>query len=162
MDERRGLGDRLFLVGSVLGLSLIPFLYVVTGFPAYLNYQIQPWAGWVGAILELASMALFYCSHHELGRNWSVTLEIRDNHQLVTRGAYRYVRHPMYASFWLWATAQAFLLPNWLPGGSGLASVAGLYFSRIRKEEELMENAFGDDYRAYRARVGAIIPRFYR
>ena len=54
-----------------------------------------------------------------LGRNWSITLEIRDSHRLVTDGLYRYVRHPMYTSFWLWAIAQALLIPNWIAGLQG-------------------------------------------
>ena len=53
------------------------------------------------------------------GRNWSVSLEIRDKRRLVTDGLYRYVRHPMYASFWMWAIAQALLIPNRWPGLPG-------------------------------------------
>ena len=83
----------------------------------------------------------------------------RDQHRLVTDGLYRYVRHPMYASFWLWAIAQALLIPNWIAGLAGLAGVAGLYFSRVGKEERLMQQAFGEEYRAYCATTGRVVPR---
>ena len=83
------------------------------------------------------------------GKNWSVSLEIRDEHQLVTDGLYRYVRHPMYSSFWLWAIAQFFLLPNWVAGLAGLIGVAILYFFRVGKEEAMMRGRFGEAYDQY-------------
>ena len=86
--------------------------------------------GLAGLVVEALFVGLFFESHRALGTNWSITLEIRDRHRLVTDGLYRYVRHPMYSSFWLWAIAQALLIPNWIAGLTGLAGVAGLYFSR--------------------------------
>jgi protein-S-isoprenylcysteine O-methyltransferase Ste14 len=157
--QGRDLGDRLFLAGAAVGLSLFPLAYVLGGFPAFADYAFRPWMGWAGTILEVSFIWLFFEAHRALGRNWSVTLEIRDKHRLVTGGLYRYVRHPMYASFWLWAIAQALLIPNWIAGLAGLAGVAGLYFSRIGKEERLMEQAFGEEYRAYQATTGRVIPK---
>ena len=159
VSQRRDLGDRLFLAGAGVGLSLFPLVYVLTGFPAFADYAFRPWLGWTGAIVEVLFVGLFFESHRALGRNWSVTLEIRDKHRLVTDGLYRYVRHPMYTSFWLWAIAQALLIPNWIAGLAGLVGVAGLYFSRVGKEERLMELAFGEEYRSYCARTGRVIPR---
>jgi len=157
--DSRSVADRLALGAASLGLSVIPIIYVATGFPAAADYPFRPWMGWVGLIVEIAFLWLFYASHGQLGRNWSVTLEIRDQHKLVTDGLYRYVRHPMYSSFWLWALAQFFLLPNWVAGLSGLIGVAILYFSRVGKEEAMMRQAFGADYDAYARRTGRVIPR---
>jgi protein-S-isoprenylcysteine O-methyltransferase Ste14 len=157
--QGRDRGDRLFLAGAAVGLSLFPLAYLLGGFPAFADYTFRPWMGWAGAIVEVLFIGLFFAAHRALGRNWSVTLEIRDRHRLVTDGLYRYVRHPMYASFWLWAIAQALLIPNWIAGLAGLAGVAGLYFSRVGKEERLMQQAFGEEYRAYCATTGRVIPR---
>jgi protein-S-isoprenylcysteine O-methyltransferase Ste14 len=104
---------------------------------------------------------LFYRVHRELGRSWSVTLEIRDQHALVTHGLYKHVRHPMYTAFWMWALAQLLLLPNWIAGAAGLVGFGILYFCRIGPEEQLMLDVFGDDYRAYMERTKKIIPRVY-
>jgi protein-S-isoprenylcysteine O-methyltransferase Ste14 len=157
--QGRDLGDRLFLAGAGVGLALFPLVYVLSGFPAFADYAFRPWMGWAGTVVEMLFVWLFFEAHRALGRNWSVTLEIRDEHRLVTDGLYRYIRHPMYTSFWLWAIAQALLIPNWIAGFAGLAGVAALYFSRVGKEERLMEQAFGEEYRAYSATTGRVIPR---
>lgn len=159
VQDARTTADRLALGAATVGLSLFPILYVATGFPAFADYPFRPWMGWVGLLVEAGFLALFYASHKQLGKNWSVTLEIRDEHQLVTDGLYRYVRHPMYSSFWLWAIAQFFLLPNWAAGLSGLIGVAILYFFRVGKEEAMMRRRFGDAYDQYSARTGRIVPR---
>lgn len=151
--------DRLALAAAGLGLTAIPLFWLATGIPAAAGYAMPFWQGWLGLLAEVAFAALFWASHRQLGRNWSVTLEIRDRHRLVTGGLYRFVRHPMYSSFWLWALAQALLLPNWVTGFSGLAGVAVLYFSRVGKEEALMRQAFGQDYEDYSARTGRVIPK---
>jgi protein-S-isoprenylcysteine O-methyltransferase Ste14 len=61
----------------------------------------------------------------------------------------------MYPAFWLWAIAQALLLPNWLPG-RGLGRFWILFFGRVAREERMMLEAFNDSYRAYMARTGRV------
>jgi protein-S-isoprenylcysteine O-methyltransferase Ste14 len=104
---------------------------------------------------------LFRRSHKDLGRQWSASLEIRESHQIVRAGVYRRIRHPMYASFWLWALAQAFLLPNAVAALSGLVAIAILFFTRIDYEERMLTEAFGDDYVAYMRETKRIIPGLY-
>jgi protein-S-isoprenylcysteine O-methyltransferase Ste14 len=149
----------LALAAVTIGLSIIPIIFAATGFPAFADYAFQAWIGWIGLLIELLFLWLFYASHRQLGKNWSVTLEIRNEHKLVTDGLYRYVRHPMYVSFWLWAIAQFCLLPNWVAGAAGLVGVAILYFSRVRHEEQMMRDAFGASYDEYARRTGRIIPK---
>jgi len=160
VNDSRTTADRAALAAATVGLSLIPLIYVATGFPGFADYPFKQWMGWVGVLVEAAFLALFYASHRQLGKNWSVSLEIRDRHELVTDGLYRYVRHPMYSSFWLWAIAQFFLLPNWVAGPAGLVGVAILYFFRVGKEEAMMRQTFGAAYDDYAARTGRIVPRF--
>jgi protein-S-isoprenylcysteine O-methyltransferase Ste14 len=158
-NSARTLQDRLALAAAAAGLCLVPIVFVATGFPSFADYTFQPWLGWLGLLVELAFLCLFYASHQQLGKNWSVTLEIRNEHRLVTDGLYRYVRHPMYLSFWLWAVAQFCLLPNVIAGAAGLVGVAILYFSRVRHEEAMMRDAFGASYDEYARHTGRIIPR---
>lgn len=159
VEDRRSRTERTVLALATMGLCLVPATYLATGFPGVADYTFHPWAGWLGVVVELSFLALFHASHGKLGRNWSITLELRKGHTLVTDGIYRYVRHPMYSSFWLWGIAQALLLPNWIAGFSGLAGVAVLYFSRVGKEEALMRHRFGAEYDAYAARTGRIFPK---
>jgi len=109
-------------------------------------------------------MALFllWRSHADLGLNWSATLRIRQEHSLVTDGIYRHIRHPMYAAHLLWAIAQGLLLENWLAGWVFLVTFVPLYLLRVTKEEKMMLEQFGLEYRLYISRTGRIIPRIWR
>jgi protein-S-isoprenylcysteine O-methyltransferase Ste14 len=104
---------------------------------------------------------MFRLTHKALGRNWSISLEVREDHRLVTDGVYQYVRHPMYTAFWLWAVAQALLLPNWFAGLAGIVGFGTLFLGRVGREEKMMADSFGDAYRAYMERTRRIIPGIY-
>jgi protein-S-isoprenylcysteine O-methyltransferase Ste14 len=77
----------------------------------------------------------------------------------VTRGIYGLVRHPMYASQWLWVLAQPLLLQNWIAGFIDLLIFVPFYYLRVKTEEQLMQQQFGDQYRSYMKKVGAVFPR---
>jgi protein-S-isoprenylcysteine O-methyltransferase Ste14 len=94
----------------------------------------------------------------DLGRYWSISLEVRERHVLVETGAYRLIRHPMYSSFLLLGLSQLMLLPNWLAGMSGLVGAAAFLLFRMRREEHMMIQAVGNEYRAYMARTKRLIP----
>lgn len=154
----RGMREIVLLAISFSGLGLIPFIYVATGAFRFANYPFQPVLAWIGAIVAAGALVLFHRTHRALGRNWSVSLDLRDSHRLVTGGVYRYVRHPMYSAFWLWAIAQALLLPNWIAGFSGMVGFGTLYFFRVGHEERLMIDGFGAEYTEYMSRTGRVIP----
>jgi protein-S-isoprenylcysteine O-methyltransferase Ste14 len=160
-DRRGHMREQMLMVISYSGLFAIPLIYVLTGEPKFADYEFHPIQAWIGTLVLAAGMALLYRTHRDLGRAWSITLEIRDQHTLVTRGIYERLRHPMYAAFWLWAIAQALLLPNWIAGLSGLVGFGTLFFARVGHEERMMLEAFGDEYRAYMARTYRLIPGIY-
>lgn len=153
--------ERVLLSISFCGLFLVPVTYVFTGEPVVAEYTFRPLQAWLGTAVFAASLWLFVLVHRQLGENWSVTLEIRRRHALVTSGLYRWVRHPMYSAFWLWAIAQALLLPNWIAGPAGLVGFGTLFFFRIGREERMMIEKFGDAYPAYMARTRRVIPGIF-
>jgi protein-S-isoprenylcysteine O-methyltransferase Ste14 len=158
---RKSLFDRRessVLAVSLLGMFVIPCFYAVTGFPSSLDRPFIPAIAWLGLVPLGAALWLFRRSHVDLGRNWSISLEVREQHALVKTGVYRFVRHPMYSSFFLLGVAQALLLSNWLADVSGLLGAGAFYAFRIRREEEMMLEYFGDDYRAYMAHTKQLIP----
>jgi protein-S-isoprenylcysteine O-methyltransferase Ste14 len=65
----------------------------------------------------------------------------------------------MYASQWLWVVAQVLLLPNWVAGWFNLIVFMPFYLLRVRAEERLMLDTFGDQYREYMSKVGGVIPK---
>lgn len=153
--------ETIGLAAALLGLAVVPGIYVATGIPRVADYPVHAWAVSIGTILFLAAMWIFRRTHKELGKNWSITLEIREKHQLVCSGPYALIRHPMYTSFLLMGLAQAFLLSNWVVGLAGLLGFASLYFLRVDKEERMMLEYFGLEYRAYMDRTKRIIPYLY-
>ena len=143
---------------AFLGLWIVPAIYALTGFPATLDRPLIPAIAVLGVVSLCGGLFLFYRSHADLGRNWSISLEIRNEHRLVTTGIYRLIRHPMYSSFFLLAVAQLMLLPNWFAGATGLIGVGLLYAFRIRQEERMMIERFGAEYRDYMAHTARLIP----
>lgn len=161
IQDQRSQIETIGLAAALLGLAVVPGIYVATGIPRMADYPAHAWAVGVGTILSFAAMWVFRRTHKELGKNWSITLEIREKHKLVCSGPYALVRHPMYTSFLLMGLGQAFLLSNWVVGLAGLLGFAILYFLRVDKEERMMLQHFGPDYRAYMDRTKRIIPYLY-
>jgi len=151
--------EKILLVLVAVGSLLLPILYLFTPWLAFADYPLPAPAAWSGSVLMAVALALFYRSHVDLGMNWSATLEMRDGHTLITHGVYRSIRHPMYASILLWDVAQGLMLRNWLAGWTALATFALLYAVRAPREERMMCDSFGDDYRHYMRRTGRLIPR---
>ncbi|HZT27204.1 MAG TPA: protein-S-isoprenylcysteine O-methyltransferase [Pseudolabrys sp.] len=157
----RSLFDRResgLLAAALLGLFVIPAVYVLTGFPASFDRPFSPAAAWLGTAATAAALWLFRRSHADLGRNWSISLQLREQHALVTTGVYRLVRHPMYSSFFLLGVGQLLLLPNWLAGWAGIAGAGILFVFRFRREEQMMLESFGEDYRVYMTHTKRIVP----
>ena len=141
-----------------IGLFFIPALYCLTGFPGAVDRPFVPLTAWLGLIPLLSALWLFRRSHHDLGKNWSVTLKVREQHELIRHGVYRWVRHPMYSSFFLLGVAQLLLIPNWFAGAAGLLGATLLFVFRAFREERMMIDIFGDEYRSYMAETKRIIP----
>ena len=160
-DRRDLVRERTLMLISYSGLFVVPLIYVLTDQPKFAGYTFSSIQASIGALVLVAAMALLYRTHRDLGPAWSISLEVRDKHTLITRGIYEKLRHPMYSAFWLWAISQALLLPNWVAGLSGIVGFGTLFFARVGHEERMMLETFGDEYRAYMARTYRLIPRIY-
>ena len=156
-----GTRDRVLLAIAALGQFLLPAAYAVSGQPAFADYGFYPLQAWLGVVILVAALVLFRVTHKQLGRNWSISLELRERQTLVTDGPYAWVRHPMYSSFILFAVAQALLLQNWIAGPIGLVAIAILFFLRVPREEQMMIETFGQAYRDYMRRTARIVPWVY-
>lgn len=161
VSSRRSGVESAGLASALVGLAVIPGVYVATGVPKAADHPAHIWAVIIGALVFFTAMWVFRRTHKELGRNWSITLEIREKHELISRGPYAFVRHPMYTSFMLMGIGQAFLLSNWFAGLAGLLGFAILFFLRVDREERMMLEIFGPQYREYMERTKRIIPYLY-
>jgi protein-S-isoprenylcysteine O-methyltransferase Ste14 len=148
----------LALLSVVYGL--IPLLYTATSWLDFADYHLPIWMGWLGGLVLAASLLVFWRAHIDLKTNWSSSLEIHQDHTLVTTGIYHYIRHPMYASLLLWCIAQIFLIQNWLAGPLGLIFFIPFYTLRVQAEEKMMLDTFGSLYGEYMKKVGGMFPKF--
>ena len=139
----------------------VPLVWVATPVFAFAEYPLRLVPLLAGTAGLAAGLWLFARTHAELGTNWSVTLEVREQHQLVTQGVYRGLRHPMYSALLLYSLGQALAVPNWIAGPSYGVAMALLVALRLGPEERMMRERFGDEYEAYRARTKRLIPRVW-
>lgn len=147
---------------AFLGMQLLPMVYGLTSWLDFADTALPALTGWVGALLFASALLIMARAYTDLGRNWSMTLELREEHELITRGIYAVIRHPIYAALWLWAIAQVLMLHNWIVGPAGLFTCMVVYLERVPREERMMVAQFGDAYRAYMARTGRVLPRLKR
>ena len=136
----------------------LPLIWVTTPAFAFADYPLHPVPLAAGTLFLALGLWLFHRSHADLGTNWSITLEVREKHRLVTHGVYRWVRHPMYLALFIYAAGQALVLPNWVAGPSYGVAMLLLFALRVGPEERMMAEEFGEDYEAYRAATRRLVP----
>src|SRR6266850_5660966 len=136
----------------------VPLIWIASPAFSFAEYPLRAAPLAAGVLFLTAGLWLFYRSHTDLGTNWSITLEVREQHRLVTRGVYRRIRHPMYSALILYSVGHALVIPNWVAGPSNLIAFAILFALRVRAEERMMIEGFGAEYVAYSARTNRLIP----
>lgn len=161
-DNRMTPLEIVLMVLGFIGMDVLPLVYIFTGWLDFANYHLPDVFVVVGAALLVLAVWLLYRAHVDLGKNWSPTLEIRQEHTLVTNGVYAYLRHPIYAAVWLTGIAQALLLQNWIAGLALLVTFAPIYMLRVPREERMMLENFGEQYRLYMQQTGGVIPKLNR
>jgi protein-S-isoprenylcysteine O-methyltransferase Ste14 len=142
-------------------LSLV--IYVIS--PQWMAWSALPlpaWLRWIGAGLGILALLLLFWVHRALGKNWSRTVRLKADHTLVTSGPYRWVRHPMYTTLYVMSIAYFFLSANWFIGLTWIAMLTSVVASRVGKEEAMLIETFGDEYRAYIRHTGRFLPRLVR
>ena len=111
----------------------------------------------VSVVLAVAGLLLALWARRTLGKNWSGTVTFKENHELIQRGPYAFVRHPIYTA----------MLSMYLGTALALGTTGGLigflilflsFWIKYRQEEALMLVHFGDQYRDYMKRVRALVP----
>ena len=100
-----------------------------------------------------------YWTLNSFGKNLTDTVVTRAEATLVTHGPYRWVRHPFYVTTALLMASVTVLAANWLIGAGSLL-VLGLLAVRTPKEERMLIEKFGQQYRDYTEKTGRFFPRF--
>ena len=136
----------------------VPLVWAAAPVFAFADYSLRPGPLLAGIVCLVAGLWLFARSHADLGTNWSITLEVREGHRLVTEGIYRTVRHPMYSALLLYSLGQVLVVPNWIAGPSYGLAMAALFAFRFKPEERMMLEQFGPEYATYMERTKRLVP----
>ena len=155
--SRKGKLEIVLLTIAWLAFFL-PLIWIATPVLSSADYALRPVPLLTGAVCLTLGLWLFHLSHADLGANWSITLDVREKHRLVTRGVYRRVRHPMYTALLLYSVGQALVLPNYVAGLSSGVTTALLVALRIGPEERMMLEEFGKKYQEYMAVTKRLVP----
>ena len=143
---------------ALIGMCGVIAFLIHPPWMAWSHLPLPAWARWTGVGLGLLAAVLLTWTFRTLGKNITDTVVTREKHFLVTTGPYRWVRHPFYVSFLLGIVANSLVMANWFLFACGV-TVFLLFAIRSRIEEENLLARFGDDYRRYRERTGAFLPR---
>ncbi len=157
--KREGMG--MFLVRFIGFFALIGLLAAYAFYPAWISALSIPFPDclrWIGFVLALTGFGLGLWSQIALGTEWSAQLQLREKHHIITSGPYARMRHPMYSSLALWGIGLALLTANWIFVVIAVLA-CGVFVTRVPREEQMMIDEFGDEYREYMKRTGRALPK---
>jgi len=143
--------------GLVLWLS--PFVYLINpGWMAWSKIGLPEWVRWLGVGVSILCDLGVYWLFSSIGSGITPTSATRKEHQLVTSGPYRWVRHPLYTVGSSMFLAFGMMADNWFIAGLGILTFI-LMAIRTPKEEANLIEKFGDDYLEYMKRTGRFLPK---
>jgi protein-S-isoprenylcysteine O-methyltransferase Ste14 len=161
LDQSEG-RPLLVLLRLLALLVILPVLGYMLN-PSWVDWARVPlpeWARWMGVVLAATMLPAFYWLFSAIGVNISPMQTTRDDHQLITAGPYRWIRHPLYTFGLLFFLSISLLTGIWWLA-AGLLIVFPLLAWRTLREEEHLLSKFGDNYRVYMQRTGRYLPHLF-
>jgi protein-S-isoprenylcysteine O-methyltransferase Ste14 len=127
-----------------------------------LTFAMEVVLAFLTVILALSSVWLVIASIHTLGKQWALAARIVEGHKLVTDGPYRFIRHPIYTGMFGMLIATGLAVSVWYA-----VIIAGVIFwigtmLRVKVEEKLLSESFGDEFDRYAGRTAPLFPGFSR
>jgi len=111
----------------------------------------------VSMLCGIGGLYIAIIARRTLAENWSGTVTFKKNHELITKGIYHYVRHPIYTGVLVMFLGTAFLIETFA-AFTGFVFLFLTFWVKLRQEEKLMTKHFPKDYPAYKKSVKALIP----
>ena len=157
--KREGLPSAIVFLGMFWIQMIVALFYV-------LDVQLISWSYFLlpleirvlGVLLGVVSISCVLWVHRTLAGSFSATLEVYEDHQLVTAGPYTRIRHPLYSAHTLFNVSMVLVSANWM---LLLFMIIGVPFTywRLSKEEAMLIEQFGNQYREYIKRTGRLFPK---
>jgi protein-S-isoprenylcysteine O-methyltransferase Ste14 len=142
--------------GLAFGVRRAPFTPFVSG-----SKSMEIAVSAIAILAAVASVLLITAAVKTLGKEWSVTARLVEGHKLATSGPYAYVRHPIYTGMLGMLLATGLAMSHWMALLAAVAIFLVGTLIRIRREEKLLREAFGQEFEDYLRRIPAIVPGFY-
>jgi protein-S-isoprenylcysteine O-methyltransferase Ste14 len=143
----------IFLIAiALLSIPRIPLLW--------LYVQLWPsgyWPFWLGAAITVAGLLFAVWAREHLGRNWSSSVTIKQDHELITTGPYAVVRHPIYTGILTGFLGMAIAISQ-VRGFIVFVLIFVVFWFKFRVEEKWMRTQFGERYAAYAGKTAALVP----
>jgi protein-S-isoprenylcysteine O-methyltransferase Ste14 len=161
--EREG-GRGYFIFRVVIFFALLTFLFMYfigAGWINTFSFPLPDWLRWIGFAIGIVTVFFWTWVQAALDTQWSPQLQLTQDHHLITSGPYARVRHPLYSGMCGWFIALSLLTANWIFVGTCVLTCVGLLW-RIPKEEQMMIEAFGEEYKTYMQHTGRLFPKLFR
>jgi protein-S-isoprenylcysteine O-methyltransferase Ste14 len=140
-------------------LAISIFLYSIhPPWMAVLSIPFPRLGMWIGVILGLFGTAFLIWVHVCLGKEWSVNLQLNSDHRLIKSGPYSRIRHPMYTALFSVYLGLGLISSNYVIIILMIMAVISLAI-RIPKEEKMLIEKFGDEYKTYMRNTGRLFPK---
>jgi protein-S-isoprenylcysteine O-methyltransferase Ste14 len=156
-------GSISIIVGAIAALTTIVFGAEYIFFPDTFSFayllRYPDWIRWLGGFVLAGGIALQGVSLHHLGKSFHSLVVAKENQALVETGPYRWIRHPIYSSYFMSYVGGGLLSSNWVLTVVPVTMYAILVTIRMEKEEKVMEELFGQKYFEYKRRTGRLLPR---
>jgi len=146
----------VFLIAiTLLSTALIPlpWLYVHL-------WPVGLWPFWLGAAVTVGGLLFAIWAREHLGRNWSRSVTIKKDHELIRSGPYGVVRHPIYTGILTGFLGTAIALSQ-VRGVIAFVLVFLVFWAKFRMEEEWMRSEFGESYATYSNQTAALVPYLF-
>jgi protein-S-isoprenylcysteine O-methyltransferase Ste14 len=144
-----------------LAFLIVIVLLSTTRIPLpWLYLQLWPaglWPFWIGAAVTVAGLLFAVWAREHLGRNWSRSVTIKQDHELITTGPYAVVRHPIYTGSLAAFLGTAIALSQ-VRGAIAFVLIFLVFWAKLRMEEEWMRSQFGETYATYAHQTAALVP----
>ena len=159
--RREGVASRLSHIAPLaLGIVVLSVRVPIPWLEARVLPRAEGWY-WLGLCLVVLGLGFSVAARVWLGGNWSGTVTLKRDHELIRSGPYRWVRHPIYTGLLLAVLGSAITLGEWR-GAAGLALIAAAFLRRIAIEERFLTQQFGAAYARYSNEIPALVPMPWR
>lgn len=147
---------------NILSISIGINIAAKSGSSGIGSFSIgYPLTGYIGLLLIISGIAVRWTAILTLGRQFTTTLTIVENHKIIDRGIYKYIRHPSYTGSLMSFLGLSISFSNWVTFIIIFVPILFGYIHRINIEEKLLVNHFGEEYIIYARKTHRLIPKIY-